>query len=59
MGTTALSAARQELSARANLTTPEAVNFSTTTNITTNTSVISTGLPGAGYTTDDYFNNVF
>ena len=55
MATTALSVGRQELSVRANLTTPEAATFSTTTNITTNNSVISTELPGAGYTTDDYF----
>tara|TARA_Y100000310_G_scaffold260629_2_gene269658 strand:- start:1342 stop:2706 length:1365 start_codon:yes stop_codon:yes gene_type:complete len=55
VATTTLEASRQEFLSRYGLGTPEAVEFSTTTNITTDNSVISTGLVGAGYGDDDYF----
>lgn len=55
MATTTLPAARQEFSRRLQGTTPGYASFNTTTNIAANTSVISTALPNAGYTQDDYF----
>ena len=56
MATTTLKVGRQELARRAGITTPTA-EYSTTTAVTTDNSIISTELPGDGYGSDDYFND--
>lgn len=58
MATTTLKVGRQELAKRVGAITPT-VEYSTTTAVTTNNYVISTELPGDGYTSDDYFNDLW
>ena len=55
MPTTTRLALRRSLAKRLGSTTVERTAWTTTTNITTNTSVISTELTDAGYNNDDYF----
>jgi hypothetical protein len=55
MATTTWTVARQEFLSRYGLGVPEAVEWNTTTNIATTTSVISTELVAAGYGSDNYF----